>query len=156
MTEPCLAVARVGLLMYSAGTGWTNSNAFGIIGSQGRPSLSRPVNVRLLIAQACKQLSASKKDGDGYHDVGTVLQQVEQVRPPSEAPVQMKELLDICETEGDSHNGGGNFIIKTEGGGRMLVKYEAAGGNTGSAGRGGIAPGEIGSPVAASSTMVSI
>lgn len=155
---------------YPGGSGWPNSNAFGIIGGgPGRPSLSRPVNVRLLIVQACKQLTAAKKSGDGFHDLGAILRQIDQIRPPTEAPVQMAEMLDICETEGDAQNGGGFFTIKTEGGtgsgqaqapgagtgsgsgvGRTLVRHDAAG-NMPAAGRGSIAPGDIGSPIPGSS-----
>lgn len=132
----------------NTGAGWSNANAFGIIGSPNRPTLSRPVNVRLLIVQACKQLSATKKNGDDFHELGALLRQIEQIRPVNEAPVQMRELLEICETEGDAHNGGGYFTIKNEGGGQApgrtsttLVKYEA-GGNVPRSARG-----SIGSPV---------
>ena len=133
-----------------AGTGWSNANAFGIIGIPNRPTLSRPVNVRLLIVQACKQLTAAKQPGDDFHDVSILLSLIEQIRPSNEAPVQMREMLEICETEGDSHNGGGYFIIKTDGSGRTLVKYEG-GGNVPRSARGSVAPGEIGSPIQGSS-----
>ena len=125
------------------------------------------MNVRLLIVQACKQLTAAKKSGDGFHDLSAILRQIDQIRPPTEAPVQMAEMLEICETEGDAQNGGGFFTIKTEGGtgagqtqvpgagtgpglGRTLVRHEAAG-NMPTAGRGSIAPGDIGSPIPGSS-----
>ncbi|KAI9810772.1 MAG: Stress response protein nst1 [Thelocarpon impressellum] len=131
-----------------AGGGWpnANANAFGFIGGPNRPMLSRPVNVRLLICQACKQLTASKKGGETFHEVNAVLRQVDQIRPASEPQVQMREMLDICETEGDAQNGGGFFSIKSEGpGGRTFVKHEVEG-NTPLSARSSI-PGEIGSPI---------
>ena len=36
----------------------------------------------------------------------------------------MKEMLDICDTEGDSINGGGFFVVKHDAVGRQLVKHE--------------------------------
>ena len=105
--------------------------------------------MRLLICEACKQLTTSRGNGDGFHDVSAVLRQVDQIRPASEAQVQMREMLDICETEGDSQNGGGFFTIKSEGPGRTLVKHEIEGSTPLSA-RGGMAPGEIGSPLSGS------
>ena len=132
--------------MFDLDHGWSNSTAFGIIGGPSRSSVSRPVSVRLLIVQACKQLTAANKGHDGFHELGTVLRQIDQIRPSSETPVQVNEMLEICETEGDSHNGGGYFTIKTEGPGRTLVRHEADGSMISST-RGSIAPGEIGSPI---------
>ncbi len=165
------------LLTVVTGSSWSNTNAFGIIGGPSRPSLSRPVNVRLLIVQACKQLTAAKKSPDGYHELGTLLRQIDQIRPASEPAVQMAEMLEICETEGDAQNGGGFFSIKSEGPsmaapgligqgsstpglaqgvaqgmGRTFVRYEPGGNTAGLGARGGsIAPGEIGSPVPSAS-----
>lgn len=163
----------------SAILGWSNANAFGFSGfPHSRPSLSRPVNVRLLICQACKQLDSvssrssqpnnnNNASSDGFfHDVHLVLRQVDQTRPPNEAPIQMKEMLDICETEGDAQNGGGYFTIKHDAAGRQVVRYEGSDGGfigSGAGGmhgmpphgsaRGSIAPGEIGSPMTAQSAF---
>ncbi|KAJ9649562.1 Stress response protein nst1 [Coniosporium tulheliwenetii] len=128
-------------------TGWPSNNAFGIGISPGphRPSVSRPVAVRLMVCQACKQLASSKSDPEGYIDATDVHRQVESTRPVSEAPVQLKELLDICETEGDTHNGGGIFHLKRDRN-RTLVKYEAING-TPNVGRAPGVLGEIGSPI---------
>ncbi len=127
--------------------GWSNNNAFGVIGGpQHRSTPPRPVAIRLMICQACKQLTGSNKHGNGFHDVNVVLRQIDQIRPTNEAPVQMREILEICETEGDSQNGGGYFIIKNEGPNRMAVKHELNT-NIPPGGRGGMPPGEIGSPL---------
>ncbi len=139
--------SQLTIAMKITAAGWTTtSSAFGIIGAPSRPSLSRPVSVRLWIVQACKQLTATNKSQQGFHDVHTILRQIDQIRPVSEPPVQMPEMLEICETEGDMQNGGGYFTIKTEGPGKMLVRHEV-GGNMPASTRGSIAPGEIGSPI---------
>ncbi|KAI9786616.1 MAG: Stress response protein nst1 [Geoglossum umbratile] len=134
--------------------GWSNSNTFGVIGGTSRPGTSRPVTVRQMVCQACRQLTASKKNGDTFHEVNAVLRQVEQIRPANEALVQMRELLDICETEGDIQNGGGFFTIQKDAQGRTFVKHEVDEGIAGSGGRVNTAPGEIGSPVPGSSVPV--
>ncbi|KAI9815326.1 MAG: Stress response protein nst1 [Pycnora praestabilis] len=128
------------------GGGWPNNNAFGIIGAPNRSSVSRPVSIRLTICQACRQLTTITKNSNGFHDVNAVLSQVDQLRPTNEPRVQMREMLDICETEGDAHNGGGFFTIQNEGPNRTFVKYEVDG-NLPVSGRVGGAPGEIGSPI---------
>ncbi|KAH0542680.1 hypothetical protein FGG08_002913 [Glutinoglossum americanum] len=140
-------------LMSAPDAGWSNTNSFGVIGGASRPGTSRPVTVRLMVCQACKQLTANKKNGDTFHEINAVLRQVDQMRPANEAPVQMRELLDICETEGDIQNGGGFFAIQKDAQGRTFVKYEVDEGISGP-GRGNIAPGEIGSPVPGSSVPV--
>ncbi|KZF19801.1 hypothetical protein L228DRAFT_271120 [Xylona heveae TC161] len=143
-----------GLSSSLPGSGWSNPSAFGLMGAQHRSSNSRPVTIRLMTCQACKQLTANTKGGDGFHDVQDVLEQVNRSRPGHEPPILMKDMLDICETEGDLQNGGGSFILKDEGpgeagsGARPRVRYEA---DTdlpfGARQRRSIAPGEIGSPI---------
>ncbi|KAI9844766.1 MAG: Stress response protein nst1 [Sclerophora amabilis] len=134
------------------GAGWSNNNAFGVIGGPNRPTASRALTTRLLVCQACKQLTASNPNsGNGFHDINTVHRQVDQLRSQNEPPIQMREMLDICDTEGDSHNGGGFFTIRNDGPGRTLVRHELGGGNRATSGRGATAPGEIGSPMAGSS-----
>ncbi|KAL5050091.1 salt tolerance down-regulator-domain-containing protein [Aspergillus fruticulosus] len=128
----------------------TNNNAFGA-GVHHRAHTSRPVAIRLLVIQACKQLSTTSplKDSDGYHDVNAVLRQVEQLRPSNEPSISLKEMLDICDTEGNAQNGGGTFSIKS---GRTceLVKFEPDAASTITGHRGSIVPGEIGSPIPSS------
>ncbi|KAL4810440.1 salt tolerance down-regulator-domain-containing protein [Aspergillus unguis] len=138
---------------YTPGNNWANANnnAFGA-GAHHRAHTSRPVSIRLWVIQALKNLNVSSpsKSTDGYHDVNTVLQQVEQLRPPNEHPIPLKEMIDICDTEGNAQNGGGSFSIKTGDNGE-LVKFEPDT-NSGTSGhRGSIAPGEIGSPIPSSS-----
>ncbi|RAL15544.1 putative stress response protein Nst1 [Aspergillus homomorphus CBS 101889] len=129
------------------GSGWS-TNAFGP-GVHHRAHTSRPVTIRLLVIQACKQLNmmSPSKGADGYHDVKVVLRQVEQLRSPSEPSISLKEMLDICDTEGNTQNGGGSFSTKSDETGDY-VKFESGTPINASSGhRGSIVPGEIGSPI---------
>ncbi|OJD19453.1 hypothetical protein AJ78_00627 [Emergomyces pasteurianus Ep9510] len=136
-----------------SGSGWSN-NAFGIIGVT-RPHTSRPVTIRLLVAQACKQLNATSptKGNSGFHNVNHVLRQVKQLNPPNEPQITLNELLDICDTEGNPQNGGGSFAIKTEGTHGTFVRFEPDNNSMPSGPRGSIAPGDIGSPIPSSSIL---
>ncbi|KAL3469542.1 salt tolerance down-regulator-domain-containing protein [Aspergillus californicus] len=135
----------------SAGTGWSDNNAFGTA-IHHRAHTSRPVAIRLLVIQAWKQLSAmSSKDTDGYHEVTAIQHQVEELQP-DEPTIPQREMLDICDTEGNAQNGGGSFAIKTDETG-VFVKFEPDT-NSGVTGqRGSIAPGEIGSPIPSTSIL---
>ncbi|PWY92516.1 hypothetical protein BO70DRAFT_425205 [Aspergillus heteromorphus CBS 117.55] len=132
------------------GSGWS-TNAFAP-GGHHRAHTSRPVTIRLLVIQACKQLNAMSpsKGGGGYHDVNVVLRQVDQLRPPGEPSISLKELLVICDTEGNTQNGGGTFSIRSDETGEF-VKFEPDTNSASSGHRGSIVPGEIGSPVPSSS-----
>ncbi|KAF2487583.1 salt tolerance down-regulator-domain-containing protein [Neohortaea acidophila] len=93
------------------------NNAFGTIGTGQMRSTgtggSRPLTIRLAVCQACKQLSASSRgDNDGYHDVNTLLRQIEVNRTPLDPPPTLREIEEICETEGDSQNGGGELHVR--------------------------------------------
>ncbi|KAL8898955.1 MAG: hypothetical protein Q9207_006445 [Kuettlingeria erythrocarpa] len=134
------------------GSGWSNNNAFGIIGGSNRPIASRAVTIRLLVCQACNKLSASQPPGhrSGFHHVDAVLRQVEMMKPTGEGTISLQEMINICDTEGNNQNGGGSFAIESTektgtGTGGTFVKFES-GRNTSMSTRGG-APGEIGSPI---------
>ena len=130
-----------------AGPGWPNSNAFGTFGAASRPSGSRAVTIRLLVVQACNKLSAHPPPDSrwNFHNIDTVLNQVEIMKPPHEGPISMKEMLGICDTEGNSQNGGGSFIIERHEP-HTYVKFEP-GRNTSISMNGGLGPGDIGSPI---------
>ncbi|KKK22980.1 stress response protein [Aspergillus rambellii] len=132
------------------GSGWPN-NAFGV-GVHHRAHTSRPVAIRLLVIQACKQLNtmSPSKGVGGYHDVNAVLRQVEQLQPSSEPSISLKEMLDICDTEGNAQNGGGSFSVKSNETGEF-VKFEPDNNSAAGGQRSSIAPGEIGSPIPHSS-----
>lgn len=103
-----------------------------------------------MVSQACKQLTANNpaKTGNGFHNINTVLRQVEQLKPLNEAPAQIQEMLDICDTEGNPQNGGGSFIIRDEGPRGIFVRFDT----DDAAQVSGRGPGEIGSPIQGNST----
>ncbi|KAK0662900.1 Stress response protein NST1 [Lasiodiplodia hormozganensis] len=146
-----------------AGSGWpTTVGSFGSVGAPlgapHRQSISRPVSVRLMVCQACKQLAQSQPKPDGFYDMPTIIRTIESsVRGLTDAPVQEHEVIDICETEGDAHNGGG-FLRKKDGpDGTVEVKFEPDSANSAGGiripGQGALhGLGEIGSPVPSHST----
>jgi hypothetical protein len=95
-----------------------------------------------MICRACQNLEGSTPDG--FYDVNLIKEQIEHLNPPGEQPVSEKELLQICETEGNSVNGGGAFEIRNDGNGQSYIRHEN---DTPSAHRPIGAPGEIGSPI---------
>ena len=101
---------------------------FGSIGSApqliSRSHLPRPISVRLMLVQACRQLSQiPAATADGYHPAASVLRQLEILKVPGEASVSMDEMLGICDTEGNSQNGGGSFEVIMEPVRGQLLKY---------------------------------
>lgn len=133
------------------GGGWPN-RAFGA-GGNHRTHTSRPVAVRLLVIQAIKSLNSMSpsKAAPGFHQVSRLLQQVEQLKPPNEPSIQLNEMLDICDTEGNPQNGGGSFIVKEDDSHNRYVKFEPDSNSPMANHRVGLAPGDIGSPIPVSS-----
>ena len=129
---------------YMGGWGGPSPNSsFGGNGPQTvRTTQPRSVAVRLNICRACKNLEGSTSDG--FYDVDAVKDQVAHLTGPGEAPVTDKELLDICETEGNVMNGGGSFDIRNDGNGQFSIRHEI---ELSSSHRPVGAPGEIGSPI---------
>lgn len=129
--------------------GWSNPQTFG-----GNPSMNpssnmrsnqpRSVAVRLMLCNACRHLEGSTPDG--FHSISAVRDQIERMNNPAEV-ISEKELLDLCETEGSSHNGGGFFDVRSEPNGQMSIRYEPDLMSQNGSGRPIGAPGEIGSPV---------
>lgn len=125
-----------GLTPKQGGGGWptphpASTNAFGFVGggihttTHHRSHASRPVAIRLMAAEACKRLSASPgSPHDGFHPAQVLLRQMDQMRPPHEPAVSLNELLLICDTEGNAQNGGGSFVIQTDGFPGPSVKFE--------------------------------
>ncbi|KUJ07469.1 uncharacterized protein LY89DRAFT_742701 [Mollisia scopiformis] len=120
------------------------NSSFGNVGGGPaiRPSQPRSVMVRLMICRACKNLEGSTPDG--YYDVKFIKDQVDHLNPPSEAPVSEKELLEICETEGNATNGGGSFDVRDNGEGHFSIRHDD---DLPPSHRPVGAPGEIGSPI---------
>lgn len=132
---------------YMAGWGTTNIANFGAIGGgagpQGhRPGQPRSIAVRQMLCTACKNLEGASPDG--FHSMNAIREQIERLNPPRDEPVLEKEILDLCETEGNPNNGGGYFDVRQEGDGRISIRFEP---DVPSNHRSVGAPGDIGSPV---------
>ncbi|KAL1311269.1 hypothetical protein AAFC00_001457 [Neodothiora populina] len=125
---------------------WTH-NGFGSLSH--RPSgPNRPLTIRLSLCQACKQLAVREPTKDDFHPVDSILRQIEASRPLVDSPITLKEIEDICETEGDAQNGGGLLHVRHDGNNSssFSVKFEPDAG-TPSTGRAPAVLGEIGSPI---------
>ena len=100
-----------------------SSNAFGSLGAGARSSNpNRPLAIRLAVCHACRQLS--QPHTDSYHDVNIVLHQIELNGSLAEGTPSLKEIEDICETEGDAQNGGGMLHVRHSGGSNFAIKHE--------------------------------
>jgi hypothetical protein len=95
-----------------------------------------------MICRACKNLEGSTPDG--FYAINAIKEQVAILDAPGDQPVTEKELLDICDTEGSSQNGGGSFDIRKEGNSHVSIRHEP---DVPSSNRPVGAPGEIGSPI---------
>ncbi|KAJ9503130.1 Stress response protein nst1 [Exophiala xenobiotica] len=133
--------------------GWSQP-PFGAIGggpqTVPRSHFPRPIAVRLMLVQACRQLSQIPgASADGYHPAQTVLRQLETLKAPGEPPVSMDEMLGICDTEGNPQNGGGSFEVVIDKARGQVIKFVDEGPTPQ---RGSV--GEIGSPVMAHSQHI--
>ncbi|KAK4940384.1 Stress response protein nst1 [Elasticomyces elasticus] len=128
--------------------GWSQP-PFGAIGGGPQPvarsHFPRPIAVRLMLVQACRQLSQIPgASADGYHPAPTILRQLETIKAPGEPPVSMDEMLGICDTEGNPQNGGGSFDVIIDKSRGQVIKFVE---DTAPQHRSSV--GEIGSPVMA-------
>lgn len=148
-----------GLASPSIGS-WSNNNnafasnsAFGAIGGghvrPGGTGVNRPLMIRLAVCQACKQLDMSSRgEIDGYHSVDNLLHQIAGNRTTLDPPPTLHEISEICETEGDSQNGGGELARKDgPSADKFSVKWTPDAGTPDTQGRGLAGLGEIGSPM---------
>ncbi len=128
----------------NSGPQWSNG-AFGNV-AMNRQNASRAVTIRHLICQACNKVSANPPatSKNGFHSAEVVLRQIELMKPANEGLIALREMMDICDTEGNSQNGGGSFTVTREQTGDF-IRFEA-GRNTSVSMRGGV-PGDIGSPI---------
>lgn len=142
-------------------TAFTSNSTFGTIGGAGQmrsagAGLSRPLTIRLSLCQACKQLASSQSgESDGFHNVDVLLRQIISNRPMLDSPPTLREIEEICETEGDGQNGGGELHIRKDvpGGDKFSVKWtpDATTSDQRTGGLGGL--GEIGSPMPNKSSL---
>ncbi|OQO10646.1 hypothetical protein B0A48_03944 [Cryoendolithus antarcticus] len=150
---PALSQQNTWGALPSASNTWSANNAaFAANSGFGAPhpgrapglgSQPRPLTIRLAICQACKILSSSPlSDRMEYHDIPSLLRQIEHQRPNLDSPPTMAELEAICETEGDAQNGGGELSVRRDGNGGLDGVRWVPGGATPEIGLG-----EIGSPM---------
>ncbi|UNI19279.1 Stress response protein nst1 [Purpureocillium takamizusanense] len=123
-----------------------------------RPAQSRHAALRLLLCQACQALgSTSSADGDGFIDVGTIKSQIES--QSGDASIMEQELLNLCDTEGNSSNGGGTFETRRDTGsqGKHGIRWVPDLNNGLNAPHRAVgAPGEIGSPLVGQASLWSM
>jgi len=125
-------------------------------GAQAPSSEPRYVVIRKMLCRACEQLGAVSRDAggasnglEGFASLDDVKAKFSQFQG---GHVEEKELLDMCETEGNLHNGGGSFDLRDDSSGKKFIRWDP---NSGRANPRPIqravgAPGEIGSPVVGS------
>lgn len=139
---------------WNAGLGsnsWTSN--FNPLGTGPRGTVpNRPRAVRLAVCNACRQLSSNipNPNNTEYHDVSLILQHMDRsgASMALEAPPSLKEIEDICETEGDNLNGGGLLHVRRSGPSSFAVMFES------DSARPPNQLGEIGSPVPGNSLPV--
>ncbi|KAI5865127.1 hypothetical protein GGS23DRAFT_557812 [Durotheca rogersii] len=127
---------------------WPPNPTFGGPPAAMRVSQPRPVAVRQMLVRACKDLESRGANFNGYIDLPAIKGHVDAMNPPAAEPVSEKELLDMCETEGNGQNGGGSFEVRRDEHGTLFIRFEAGRGLAPAAFPRSVgAPGEIGSPV---------
>jgi hypothetical protein len=133
--------------------GWGQATGSGVFSAgspvSGSGSSRTHIVVRNMLCQACKVLAASPNAGsDGFVPLDAIKLRMEALG--ADSSISENALLDLCETEGSSLNGGGTFDVKhdTTGSGQHWIRW-VADPNSGSSPqyRAVGAPGEIGSPL---------
>jgi hypothetical protein len=131
------------------------SSAFGAQGGLGRPNQPRSVAIRQMLCRTCKELAEDYKladvksefGKDGYIALEAVKAQIDLLN--SGEPVTESELLDICDTEGNHLNGGGNFDVRRDRMGNAVIRWVSGNGSLDAPllqRAVGAGPGDIGSP----------
>lgn len=123
------------------------NNAFGAVGGGIRSNAPRALRVRLLVCNICHKMSTANPASGGWHVADQVLQELQPVMPRNEPMIFISEMLELCDTEGNSQNGGGYFESKGHPKGYLLKHHT----NEATNDRGGNSLGEIGSPISAGS-----
>ena len=126
---------------------WSHNNAFGSLGGARPSGPNRPLSIRLAVCQACRQLTQTA--GEEYHDAQLLQRQIDANGSLPDNPPSLKEIEDICDTEGDAQNGGGMLYVRHDGGptgAAFSVRFEPDSG-TPNTGRPSVQLGEIGSPI---------
>lgn len=139
-----VSIPRRSLANIIIGSGWSNITLGSASHNRGRTPQVSPVEVRMYAIQACQNLN---KGNGNFHDSEQVAYRVNQLRPLWEPIISVEEILDICDTEGNSKNGGGTFTVRASGKTKH-IKFNPGPDNTSpiSHRRGSSTIGEIGNP----------
>ncbi|KZL65596.1 stress response protein nst1 [Colletotrichum incanum] len=125
--------------------------SLGQIRTGGNP---RSVTVRLMLCRACKELQARDADtSESFVDLTAIKAEVDQLSRTES--ISEDDLLDLAETEGNAHNGGGTFEIRRDanGPGKHSVRWVPEFNDMAQPHHRAVgAPGEIGSPIIGSGT----
>lgn len=119
------------------------ASAFGGPGMMDRPSEPRYVTIRKMLCRVCHNLSSKDRGQSlGFSTLNDVRAELNK----SNLEVEEKELLEVCETEGNHQNGGGTFELRDHPLG-MMIRWEPTTDHR-PVQRAVGAPGEFSSPVA--------
>ena len=89
-----------------------NSNAFGSIGTASRANPSRVMSIRMAVRAACEKLDGRSVNGltSGWLRAEDLLREIQlMMKPAHEAPINLPEMLEVCDMPGNIHNGDGSF-----------------------------------------------
>lgn len=124
---------------------WPPNPTFGVPSHVTRLTQPRPILIRQLLVRACNDLENYAADETGFIELSAIKGHVDSISPTSSEPIKEEELLEICETEGNPHNGGGSFDIRRSDNGKLAIRFSRIVG----------APGEITSPIVGAGTPFS-
>lgn len=105
------------------------ASTFGGPGIVDRPIEPRSVAVRKMLRRACEELGhAESRTVEGRVEVSDNFIALERIKTQVELfnhghAVDEKELLDICETEGNEVNGGGSFDVRDDNQGSKSIRF---------------------------------
>lgn len=114
--------------LWSNGPGFgrpNNSSAFGSIGPASRANPPRVVSIRMAVRAACEKLDGRSLIGQasGWLRAEDLLREVQLMKPAHEAPINLPEMLEVCDMPGNIHNGDGSFIRLQDPSG-WIIRYE--------------------------------
>ncbi|KAK4205154.1 salt tolerance down-regulator-domain-containing protein [Triangularia verruculosa] len=102
--------------------------SFGIPGVLERPQEHRHLTIRKMLRRACEDLGDHEtqitEGRTGFIPLEDIKAQVDRLTQSQNGPpVNLDDLLMICETEGNEVNGGGIFELREDGGNKRSIQY---------------------------------
>lgn len=100
-----------------------SASTFGPPGAVDRPIEPRSVAVRKMLRRACEELANAEgsTERNDFIPLEMIKMRVENLNHGN--AVDEKDLLDICETEGNEVNGGGSFDVVHDGQGGGSIRF---------------------------------